>query len=214
MPTETEVEFRGIIIPIMHEYMIPPASTDAICNAYAERWRSYHATAHPFGMVRTALQLPLSFDDRGRLALLVIYHDVWYKVGYGHGVNERSSVEWCLNDLEKFTGRKDFLFPLIEQGILATIDHTLSDVEKPFVEIVSYLLDLDLWGLGQSPEHFQADTEKVWLEFEPIYTRTQFNRGRSNWAAAFLKRPRIYQTEHFAYLEKQARANLQALADQ
>lgn len=212
MPAATVREFRAEIGPVLAYFMVKSSAIDSVCEAYSEEWRKYHSIQHILGMLRGAEQLSLSPDDRYRLSLLIIYHDVWYKIAREPGENERMSAEWAIRDLEPYSRNHERLPALLRQGIEATITHTLDGVEQEFVEVVSYLLDLDLWSLGQPAAIFQENTEAIWREFEPRYTRAEFDRGRSAWAATFLQRPHIYYTPHFKHLEAPARENLMALA--
>lgn len=213
MPEVPADEFKKRIGTILRHFYIGSDAIDAVCAAYAESWKAYHGERHILGMLDAAVRLPLSLEDRYLLCLLIVYHDVWYKIAREHGQNERLSADWAIKDLVSYPGNQQVLFALVRQGIEATITHSLEGVEQRFVPIVSYLLDLDLWGLGQPPVRFQLDTEAVWQEFEPRYTREEFDSGRSAWAAAFLERPRIYHTERFSCYEASARENLKALAN-
>lgn len=214
MPDVSIHAFKKRITPILKHFFVGSAAIDAVCEAYAEEWRDYHSSRHIMGMLHTAARLPISLEDRWLLSLLIIYHDVWYKIGRESGENERRSADWAIRDLAFYPGDTERLFLLVRQGIEATINHTLDGVDRRFVSVVSYLLDLDLWGLGQPPVRFQQDTEAVWHEFQPRYTREEFDRGRSAWAAKFLERPRIYHTMHFSCYEGDARENLRRLARQ
>ena len=196
----------------MEYFMIAPSAIDRVCRAYSEQWRSYHTTKHILGMLNETPRLPLEISGQRFLCLLIIYHDVWYKISREPGENERMSAAWAVEDIKHYKEGPEWLPALMQQGIEATITHTLEGVNEKSAELVAYLLDLDLWGLGQSPARFQEDTEAVWREFEPRYTRSEFDTGRSSWASTFLKRPQIYHTQHFQHLEVQARENLLALA--
>lgn len=208
-----DYDFRAKIAPVLTSFGVSAIAIDRVCQSYSEQWRSYHATRHILGMLRGASRLSLTGADYDLLCLLIIYHDVWLKISREPGENERKSAAWAIDDVSTRLSHQAWLATLLQQGIEATITHTLDGVDDQFREVVSYLLDLDLWGLGQSPERFQEDTEAVWHEFEPRYTRAEFDAGRSSWAATFLTRERVYHTKHFAHLEGQARANLTALAN-
>ncbi len=198
---------------ILAPYKTTPGAVERIVAAYNEPWRTYHNENHILQMLQLASR-ENNLEIRQRLEVLILYHDVWYKVGQPHGTNEHNSAEWAVSD---FGDARDVetvrLTRMLRQGIVATATHTLDKVNPNYVEEVSLLLDLDLWGLGQSAEYFQANTEAIWLEFQPIATRKQYDEGRAAWAKSFLKRDAIYHTEPYLGLEHKARENLAALTD-
>lgn len=183
-----------------------------IVDAYSEDWRGYHNASHIMQMLVLSrrFDIKLMDDDRLRLELMILYHDVWYKVGRPKGENERKSADWAYTDLV----HHGFQFTdTIREGIEATINHNLVDVSSDNILVVATLLDLDLWGLGQKPEYFKRNGEMIWQEFQPVATRAEFKAGRATWAKDFLdSRKTIYHTESFAQFEAQARRNLQELA--
>ena len=190
---------------------------ERVIDAYTEHWRTYHNHQHILDMLERADELTMSDAARVELYLLIVYHDVWYKIMLEPGLNERMSACWAIEDVlgQESAGwhrAQKRLARLLKQGIGATVDHTLSAVDKEFHDIVGTLIDLDLAGLGKSPESFLVDTERVWREYEPVCIRSQFDEGRRLWAKEFLNRRKIFHTEVFAELEQQARRNLALLA--
>lgn len=209
-------EFKALVANVHDYYGVPLPQFQAVYDAYMEPWRAYHNYKHILGMIRGLDDLAEEYapnDSRKwyGIAFMVIYHDVWFKVGRNRGENEYNSAEWAVVDLE-LASAPLALVQMVKQGILATITHDLSDVDPIYHDSVGILLDLDLYGLGQSYDHFQGDTEAIWKEFQPVYTRDDYDAGRSKWAANFLKRERIYYTPAFEQFELQARANLERLA--
>lgn len=168
------------------------------------------------GLLQT-MDIHLSSDEKQRLEIMILYHDVWYKVGRKRGENEVRSAKWAVADLMDlnlaYTVEEKRLVRCINQGIVATIKHELAGTNGRYVEEIATLLDLDLWGLGQSPERFQEDTEKIWEEYQPILTREEFMDGRIQWAKDFLaSRSQVYHTEPFFQFEDMAQENLASLA--
>lgn len=191
------------------------SSCRAITSAYTESWRGYHNTTHILGML-DALDMisedELEVLERQIIALMVVYHDAWLKVRRNKGENELRSAEWAVRDLG--SNAAPWLSDCVRQGILATATHSLDDVDPAYHKMVGILLDLDLRGIGMPYQAFQRDTEAIWKEFQPVYTRVEYDVGRAQWAASFLEHDRIYHTPHFAHLEEQARSNLRRLAGQ
>lgn len=213
----TKDEFRWLIAPILEHFNMPHSALDAVVEAYAEHWRVYHGMRHIAGMLKGVRQMEidkqLDRESLRRLELLIVYHDIWLKIGRTErGESERMSAAWCLRDLNHYKPKAwPHLTGLVTEGITATIDHTLANVSRSNRKLVSFLLDLDLYGLGQRRVQFREDTEAIWLEYQPISTREEFNNGRAQWAWEFLKREQIYHTAAFKRFQRQARANLRAL---
>lgn len=199
------------ILDIFEPLKVRSDAAGFILCAYDEAWKTYHNASHILKMLELLDTLTkISPRSKQYVALMILYHDVWYKVGPMTSENEQRSAEWALRDLVK---EKHDLKKAVRQGILATRSHNLDGVDREFSSEVAILLDLDLWGLGQPKERFNMDTEKVWGEFQCITTREKYDEGRSAWAKDFLtSRRKIYHTETFSHLEAQAKANLSALA--
>ena len=141
---------------------------------------------------------------------MIFYHDAWYKVGREQGLNEKMSAEWAFKDCGEYITVP--FQQMLTQGIEATATHTLERVHPSHQREVGLLLDLDLKSLGVSSSLFEAITESIWQEYEPVATREEYDTGRAEWARTFLKRPFIYHTEWFIErFEDQARKNLKAL---
>ena len=207
-------ELYSEMLDILAPFEVP--THGEILYAYCEPWRTYHNADHIMHMLRRSRQSDINLTDeaRQRLELMILYHDVWYKLGRNAGENERRSAEWAVRDLSRSVSDNTVrLKRCVSQGINATATHSLDKINPAYVEEIATLLDLDLWGLGQDPEHFKEDTEKVWREYQPIATREEFDAGRSLWARNFLtSRNKIYHTEPFLPLEEMARYNLQQVA--
>ncbi len=214
-----EAQLYKKILEILAPHKVPTDTAGKLLLAYCERWRAYHNAAHilqMFELAKTKVS-NLSPASLKRLELMILYHDAWYKVGRPAGENEQRSADWAKSDLTHRDNSPETveLCRVVEQGILATKTHTLNGIDAEYVDEVATLIDLDLWGIGQPPEQFQQDTEKVWREYQPIVSREEFDAGRSAWARTFLdSRPNIYQTSSFFHLEDQAKRNLEQLAKQ
>jgi predicted metal-dependent HD superfamily phosphohydrolase len=157
----------------------------------------------------------LTIDDTVLVQYLVLYHDVFYKVGLPRGENELLSAEWAINDfLKSRVKHKTQTCALLEQGIMATINHSLESVDHNHKPVVALLLDLDLWGLGASEDEFKMNTDRIWREQEPMCSYSQFQTGQIMWAQTLLDRPAIYHTSIGRDREAQARLNLERLARQ
>jgi predicted metal-dependent HD superfamily phosphohydrolase len=182
-----------------------------ILDAYQEHWRTYHNLGHIMGMIKSAevhFRSQCEPDEWRALLAMIGGHDVVLKVGLLAANNETASADFTADIVVK-TGEPKWFETCVWKGIVATQKHSLKDVPDHHHQLVSYLLDLDLEGLGMSAVEFAANTEAIWLEFQPVTTREKYNDGRGAWARSFLARPRIFHTELFyARYEQRARENL------
>ncbi len=139
------------------------------------------------------------------------YHDVVLKIKRETGWNERESAAYAERDMQAAGEDEEFII-YVMTGIIATITHSLAQVLAKYHYLVSILLDLDLKGIGDGWDYFQLNTEAIWLEYMPHYTRSEYDAGRKHWAAGFLNRSQIFYTDDYRHLEEQARVNLTRLA--
>lgn len=216
---QPDAELYSEILDIFEPFQVSSDSISRLWLSYCEPWRTYHNSSHILQMLRLSRRpgIILEDDARQRLELMIVYHDVWYKVGRPAGENEEESAKWAYGDIDSENTSEAVigLRRAVRQGIRATAKHSLDNINPKYVEEIGTLLDLDLWGLGQTPDRFKEDTEKVWGEFQPIATRGEFDKGRSVWARGFLEnRNGIYHTEPFLHLEDMAKYNLEQLANQ
>ncbi len=188
--------------------------------AYSLR-RTYHNHHHICGMFCAARMFAppvLSTLEYQALLLAIVFHDAVYEVNREPGYNERASMEVAGRYLDATQVHRD-LRDLVDHCILVTITHTLNPhptLPAGYERVAAALIDLDLMGLGASPEDFATATERLWNEFSALAenaTRAEFDARLRKWALRFLTdRPHpsvtIFQTEHFKALEIPARRNL------
>jgi predicted metal-dependent HD superfamily phosphohydrolase len=176
----------------------------ALMDSYNDVWLE---VVEPSFLDGTFSQNKISY-----IILLILYHDVWYKVGQQKGVNEQKSADWLMEDFcSGYFSFLPYIKPLLTQGILATNTHTLENVYPIFHLTVGLLLDLDFLGLGQSRVYFEADVEAIWREYEPVTSYEEYDLCRKQWAVGLLARPSLYYTKWFSGLESRARSNLLSL---
>jgi predicted metal-dependent HD superfamily phosphohydrolase len=196
--------------------LLSPSQFQSISAAYLEPWRTYHNIEHPIAMLEALAKLDCSMLTTGQLLaikLMILYHDVWYKVGRNSGENELESACWARHDLEPGS-TPNHLTSAVAMGINCSTSHlVIGDAMRAYQPAIKLFLDLDLMTLGGTAEEFDQGTESIWQEYQPHYSRDEYDTGRRAWAREMLHRKHIYQTEYFAHLEAPARANLQRLID-
>jgi predicted metal-dependent HD superfamily phosphohydrolase len=202
------IRLQAVIDDTLQQIGVSTERRQHIVDAYVEPWRTYHNAGHILRMI-DALDCHDIPEFRSDIVYMIIYHDVWYKMGRTAGENEHHSAQWMCNDIANSIAHH--ALERVEQGILATICHTLDTVAPQHRECVGIFLDLDLMGLGQDNATFTQHTEEIWREWEPLYTRREFDRNSAQWAKNFLDRPRIYHSTYYTHLEDQARKNLETL---
>lgn len=186
--------------------------TDFVLNSYSEPWRHYHNCDHILKMLDLLLETDgrhMSDDEFYAVELMIMYHDVEYKIGREKGWSENESAVVASRQLRDYVPNAMYL-DVVCDGILATIQHEVPD--QNWNHFMGLFLDIDLLaGLGATSKEFKANTALIQREFEPLYTASEYHAGRIKWAEGFLDRSKIFITPQFEKYEAVARENLRAL---
>ena len=178
----------------------------ALTAAYAEPRRIYHNTVHlkdclaQFDLSRASASEP----DAVEMALW--FHDAIYDAHAAD--NEAKSAAWATQALTQ-AGIVSAIAQQVAALILATQHQT-----PPQGRDAQLIVDVDLSILGRAPAIFAEYDRQIRLEYHWVPEK-QFCERRSQVLTGFLRRPLIYQTEHFySQYEAQARANLTRAIEQ
>jgi dephospho-CoA kinase len=186
--------------------------------------RHWHNADHPLAMYRWFMSNLDKFNYPGIAGIAIIYHDVvysTYKTLYPH--NESQSVKFMIDQFKAIM--PEALRFEIEDGIpslavaaeyiMSTKTHSASShflkANPKLKNDCELFLDVDLMMLGGTPEEAEAFDDAVYQEFKNEYEIRTFARGRVSVLKTFLRRPKVFQSSHFAHLEDNARANLDTL---
>lgn len=176
------------------EYIIPTN----IIERYSEPHRKYHDLYHLEYMLKTMYKLCVSkeFSILGIEALVwaILYHDSVYNIPDPDKRNEELSAELFLKDHADHSYAE-----FIAEAILSTKTHILPENAST---ISKYLVDLDLWALGDEEEY---ETNSLFIQAEVGATDKEWRIGRKAWLKSFLERDRIYYTPHGELREEWAR---------
>jgi predicted metal-dependent HD superfamily phosphohydrolase len=191
------------------------AHRDFILDSYSEPWRHYHNCDHILKMLdilKSADRSQISEAEFFTIELMIIYHDVVYKIGRKEkGWSENESAAVAARQLRECALNPMYV-EVVCEGILATINHEVPD--QNWSHFMGLFLDIDmLAGLGTTWEEFADNTNKIQREYEPLYTADEYQAGRVKWAEGFLKRTRIFVSPQFEKYEIVARENLKTLID-
>lgn len=184
-----------------------------ILDSYSEPWRQYHNCDHILKML-DLLQVVgaenLSADDIHAIQVMIIYHDVVYKIGREKGWNESESAAVASRQLKVNSFSSDLL-DLVCTGIIATTNHELPDAK--WKHLMGLFLDIDLFvGFGATWKEFDANTKLLETEFSPLYTVVEYRDGRAKFAKTFLERDAIFITSHFCEYEQEVRRSLSRMS--
>lgn len=128
------------------------------------------------------------------------FHDIVYEPPRPD--NEQRSAELA-SDILAMMGADA---PRIEQIYELILD--TRHVDRPITEAGRFMVDIDLSGMGQSPECFDEDGRNIRIEYAHV-PDAAFGKGRIELFERLLARPQIYYTEPFHdRYETRARANL------
>ncbi len=182
-----------------------------LLEAYSQTHRRYHVLRHikqglalfrdiyrfSFEGVHVALQKPLV------MLFAWFYHDFFYDIKLD-AMNEERSADHAKN-LALSLGLPQEFADDVFQYIMSTKHHALFDINCR--DDRKYLLDMDLWILGQPEAVFDSYEADVRSEYS-VVPEMVFRDKRTKILESFLKRGHVYLTRAFEKYEQQAQANL------
>ena len=175
---------------------------DLLTDHYQEAHRHYHNGHHIVACLQAYdnAAVAIGADDAVEMALW--FHDAIYTPGASD--NEARSVAWFQ---ELAAGQLSGSFISEVSHLIMATCHT----DLPVVSAAKFVVDVDLWGLGQAWEGFFADTTAIRREASQL-TNEDFARGQRKFFEPILQRAHIYFTSHFQHhLDGAARDNIQHL---
>lgn len=161
---------------------------DDITNHYSETHRHYHTLNHINFCLQELEPVKNSLHNPETVELAIWFHDVIYDIGKNN--NEEKSAKMAIQFCQKNNLSPEFT-KQVEDHILATGDHTLSDNAD-----TNYLIDIDMSILGYSPDDIYKFEEQIYQEYSTIYNRKEYLIGRLGFLSK-LKGYNIYKTEYF-----------------
>lgn len=194
-----------------------------VAPLYQEPHRFYHNIEHIHSLIRILDDLYETAIIVGRAeydALLAVIwlHDAYYDPKAKPGANEEHSANlgWAIvgelwaNERLRIDGHVHYLKNWIMNTIRATAHHT--EDQPQLDSLQKFFMDMDLAGLGSSPEEYQANSLAIRKEYAHV-SDSDFATGRIKFCQAMLARKTIYYNVLYFKLEKQARENLQSEID-
>lgn len=192
------------------------AEGSLLLRSWAGPHRHYHTVEHLTETLRAVDELERAGEVDTAEALVargvLWYHDLVYDPRAAPGSNEQRSAMMARDHLQRL-GVHGGTVDAVETGVLMTFGHQVpSEAAAP--RMLDAVHDADLWILSAPTERYAAYRTQVRAEYAHV-PDADFRRGRSAVMAPFLRRTRIYRTEHAhrGWTER-ARANLRTeLAD-
>lgn len=176
------------------------ATFDALQAAHAEPQRHYHDASHidaclrAFEPVRHLAELPAEVESA------LFFHDAVYDPRSSG--NEARSARWAVRALGE-AGVASSVCGRVEAMIMATRHH------EPATGDEALLVDVDLGILGMPEPVFERYDQGIRREYAHV-PEADYRAARAEVLAGFLRRRRIFHTDHFhALLDAPARANLE-----
>lgn len=171
-------------------------------SRYGEPWRHHHVWDHVQCMLREFSQVQGFVDRPARLAIAwaIKFHDAVYEPT-AHNNEERSSQL-------AYAFLAPFLPPKTVQEVCRLITLTEDHYPDPHDISGCILCDLDLAVLGWPWPEFNRFCQLIRAEYRHV-SEADFRRGRREFMAAFLQRPRIFNLPYFHdQYERRAQENL------
>jgi predicted metal-dependent HD superfamily phosphohydrolase len=200
------------ILHIFADRPLDSSTVEFILESYSEPWRMYHNCEHILLALNLLRQLhPVACKNRQLRAteVMILYHDVVYKIGREKGWSEHESARTAETHLAA-AGHDQSFIALVMSGITCTINHVIPGLLMKSAEFIEPLLDVDLLsGFGTSWDEFSEKTRLIGLEYSPLYTQEEYRAGRAKFAKAFLDRQQIFYNRSLREYEALVRENLQ-----
>lgn len=177
----------------------------ALLDRYAEPHRKYHTQQHLaecLDAFESVIGLPA---HPAEVEAALWFHDAIYDVKRND--NEERSADWAKAALISGGARADAA-ELVRKLVLTT-----RHAAEPVTLDEQVLVDIDLAILGAPEARFLEYDRQIREEYSSVPTWL-FRRKRRAILRSFLRRPRIFSTQHFnALLEQRARSNLERAVD-
>jgi predicted metal-dependent HD superfamily phosphohydrolase len=179
---------------------------DKLVQLYSEPHRHYHNGRHIADCLREFDSARELTRDPFAVELAIWFHDAVYDPRAPDNEEKSATLaRQCLAEAAaapNAAGSALSLADSVERLVLATKHHDSSDTDARL------LVDVDLSILGQLPDRFWRYEEEIRREYEWVPEMT-FRQKRAEILERFLKREKIYFTQHFfEKYEEQARLNL------
>lgn len=171
-----------------------------LIKAYSDKGRYYHNLKHIDIMLNLAKSYTHQINNINALNLAIFYHDIIYDVKRQD--NELKSWEFAEQHLKPLALTSEDL-ECIQSCIIATKGHQSHSNSD-----VNFILDFDLYTLGQSWTYYEEYTKQIRQEYA-IYPDALYLNGRIQVLKHFLNTGDIYKTPEFKTLyEQQAQSNI------
>lgn len=166
---------------------------------YSEKHRAYHNVEHISDCLNKLDLITEQIPLRKEIELALWFHDIIYNP-YGKE-NELKSAKIALDFLQK-QGSSEELKSMIYNLIMITVHNKepLNDEEK-------IIMDIDISILGSEYNEYLKYSKKIRKEYKmvPIIL---YRKKRKEILSNFLKKDKLYYSDYFCDLEKNARNNL------
>lgn len=172
--------------------------------------RHYHSLDHIADCLERFDEIKHLAKHPNELEVAIWFHDsIYITVPGAIYDNEGESAELASKILSDYNISINFR-KMVRRLILTTRHNIL-----PTDEDGKLMVDIDLAGLGYSPELFELNGQKIRKEYSWVKSDDDFWTARADFFRKMMAgRPNIYLTEYFrGKYEKQARLNLQNLLE-
>ncbi|MEM6299526.1 MAG: hypothetical protein AAF740_12635 [Bacteroidota bacterium] len=195
---------RSRFFLLVNQYPIKPSQKEALWQkveaAHTQKHRRYHTLSHLAQMLDLLDTYQSEIQNPEYLAWTIWYHDIIYKPLRND--NEKQSAAYAKGDLSELLSFE--ALKTVEEYILATQQHAPTQDKD-----LQFLLDFDLWILGQDQDAYQIYTTQIRKEYR-LVPLPLYRKGRKKVLQHFLAQPSIYQTPEFREkYEISAQRNLQ-----
>ncbi|GHC00920.1 HD domain-containing protein [Thermomonas carbonis] len=178
------------------------ATFAALSDAYRQSHRHYHTQQHIADCLTRFDSLRHEAEQPHAIELALWFHDAVYDPYRSD--NEQASADWAMRFLHENSAPVS-LRDRVHGLIVATLHDAVATDHDTAI-----MIDIDLSILGATPDAYDAYRHAIRREYRWV-PGLLFRRNRRAVLESFLRRKRIFQTDHFhSSLEDQARRNINA----
>lgn len=176
---------------------------EKLMRQYTEPHRAYHNLEHIGDCLKKLDRACVFVRDSRAVEIALWFHDAIYDTQTTD--NEEKSAQLFEQNARR-SGLPEAFISKVMRMIQAT-----KHIDKPNDQDEEILVDIDLSILGESDTIFARFENNIRTEYQQFSDR-EYRFGRKEFLKSFLKRPRIYGTDHFYGLyEQKARKNIEFL---
>lgn len=188
---------------------LPLETMAQLSQLYTQPHKHYHNLNHINRCLSVAEELSehsLSYRQKTELITAIWFHDAVYNPWSKN--NEVLSAELARLYCHRININHNSVVAAIKATAYHTKDQKFSHDDSIDIDVIHYMLDIDLMGLADPYPKYSETGEYIRQEYSHL-NNDEFSNGRRSFLTNMIKRKRIFYTEFFyEEYEHKARENM------